>query len=81
MCILSEARALRAAFPDTAAMAGLPVSDLPAGPPDGREDVGVYPAAFRYLRNEMLVVQAGEAADLTVLDDEMANVERLLGHP
>jgi hypothetical protein len=77
--LLGEARALRAAFPETGAMAGLPISDLPAAPPGDAEDVAGYPV-LGYLRDEMLVVRAGRAKDLTVLDDEIAAVERLLGH-
>lgn len=74
--LLAEARELRAAFPDVGAMSGLPVSSLPEGPCDG-EGLADRRAALAYLRDEMLVVRAGRAADLTVLDDEMANVERL----
>ena len=72
--MLAEARALRAAYPDAGAMAALPVSGLPTAPPGD----GKGPVELHYLRDEMLVVRAGRAADLTVLDDEMANVERLL---
>jgi len=68
--LLDQARALEAAFPD--GVAGLSVADLPdGGPPD------LIPA-LRYLRDEMLLVRAGNVTDLTVLDDEIACVERLL---
>ena len=76
--MLAEARALRAAFPDTGAMGELPVSPVPVAS-DAAEEPSDCRAALGYLRDEMLVVRAGRAADLTVLDDEMANVERLLG--
>ncbi|VTR93567.1 unnamed protein product [Gemmata massiliana] len=71
--MVSEARAIRAAFPDVAAMTALPVSALPpkaSGDSEARKALG-------YLRDEMLLVRAGTATDLTVLDDEIANVERL----
>jgi hypothetical protein len=72
--LLSEARALRAAFPDAAAMRELPVSALPQSPVC---DAGAaaYRAAQGYLRDEMLLVQNGRANSLTVLDDEIAHVE------
>jgi hypothetical protein len=75
--LLDEARALRAAFPNVEAMRRLPVSSL--SPVANVEDVTAaeYLAGLRYLRDEMLVVQAGRATDLTVLDDEIACVERL----
>jgi hypothetical protein len=76
--MLSEARALRAAFPDGAAMRGLPVSPLPPGQgPEASE----FRTALGYLRDEMLLVRAGKADDLGVLDDEIAHVERLLSAP
>ena len=78
--MLAEARALRAAFPEVGVMSELPVSPVPPGADDGAEDPADGRAALGYLRDEMLVVRSGKAADLTVLDDEMANVERLLGH-
>ena len=77
--MLAEARALRAAFPNMDAMHDLRVSAIRTSPVDAGDEAGLA-AALGYLRDEMLVVQAGRAADLTVLDDEMANVERLLGH-
>ena len=73
--MLAEARALRAAFPDADAMRELSVSPLPPGPGVGSGD---HHAALGYLRDEMLFVRAGGAFDLTVLDDEMTCVERLL---
>jgi hypothetical protein len=69
--LLDQARALKAAFPG--GVAGVPVADLPDG--------GGYPdlmSALRHLRDEMLLVRAGKVTDLTVLDDEIACVERLL---
>ncbi len=71
--MVSEARVIRAAFPDVAVVTALPVSTLPPkalGDSEARKALG-------YLRDEMLLVRAGEAADLTVLNDEIANIERL----
>jgi hypothetical protein len=76
--MLREARALRSAFPDAEAMRELPVSPLPPETP-GSRGASDYRAALRYLRDEMLLVRSGKANDLTVLDDEIACVERLLG--
>jgi hypothetical protein len=76
--MLGEARALRAAFPDADAMRGLPVTVIPAAPPDEGETAHEYRAALGYLRDEMLLVRAGRATDLTVLNDEIVCVERLL---
>jgi hypothetical protein len=59
--LLNEARALQASYPNLAAMQRVAISDLP---------VGSDP--LRSLWNEMLLVQAGEAGTLTVLEDEMA---------
>jgi hypothetical protein len=78
MRMLREARALRAAFPDANAMGDLPVSALPPESPNEGDEVIEYRTALRYLRDEMLLVRAGKADDLTVLDDEIACVERLL---
>ena len=76
--MLNEARALRAAFPDASAMQELPVS--PALPESPGEDKGVVAcrAALGYLRDEMLLVRAGKADSLTVLDDEIAYAESLV---
>lgn len=71
--MLAEARSLRAAFPDAAAMWGMVIS----APPTSSN----YPAlvsALGFLRDEMLLVQDGKAPTLGVMDDEMANVESLL---
>lgn len=76
--MLSEARAIRAAFPNVAAMTSLPVSPLPPKAETGDAVAADYRAALGYLRDEMLVVRAGNARDLTALDDEIACVERLL---
>jgi hypothetical protein len=75
--MLHEARALRAAFPDTDAMRDLPVSALPRRSPDESEEMSEYRAALGYLRDEMMLVRAGKAENLIVLDDEIACVERL----
>jgi hypothetical protein len=77
MQMLGEARALRAAFPDADAMRELPVSALPRPSADEGEDIIAYRAALGYLRDEMLLVRAGRAGDLTVLNDEIACVEDL----
>ena len=74
--MLTEARALRAAFPDTDAMRELPVSDRPPEPEGG--GASALRAALVYLRDEMLLVRSGKARSLTVLDDEIACVESLL---
>jgi hypothetical protein len=76
--ILAEARALRGAFPDADAMSELSVSAIPSVAPGDNDGVAEYRAALGYLRDEMLVVRAGRAVTLTVLDDEIACVERLL---
>jgi hypothetical protein len=78
--ILDEARALRAAFPDADAMRALPVSALPPKAPDEDEEVTAIRAALGYLRDEMLLVRAGKADSLTVLDDEIAHTESLMLH-
>ena len=75
--ILAEARAIRAAFPDTQAMQGVTISPLPPEPTGG----AALRAALRYLRDEMVLVRAGKADDLVVLDDEIAGVEHLLTGP
>lgn len=71
--LLDHARAVRAAYPDAAAMQALAVTPLPTGTgwPDLR-------AAMRYLWQELALVQAGGSGGVGVLDDEIANVERLL---
>jgi hypothetical protein len=61
--LLSEARTLQAAFPDIEAMQRVEISDLPAGN-----------ESLRFLRDEMLLVRAGQAGTLTVLEDEMAAI-------
>ena len=78
MRMLDEARALRAAFPDARALRGLPVSDIPAAADDESESATACRGALGYLRDEMLLVRAGEARDLTVLDDEVACAERAM---
>lgn len=72
--ILNEARAPRAAFPNAATLRHLPVSGLPI-------TFGVSPpllAALRCLRDEVLLVRAGKAVDLTVLNDVIACIECFL---
>lgn len=76
--MLSEARAVRAAFPDVEAMQELSVSPLPPKAQNGDAAATEYRPALGYLRDEMLLVRAGKANGLTVLDDEIACVERLL---
>ncbi len=72
--LLAEARAVRAAYPDGAAMRRVPASGVgPTGDDEGSEALR---AAMRYLRDEMAVVRDGRAGTLAVLDDEVANVER-----
>ncbi len=76
--MLNAARALPAAFPDADAMRELTVSEIL--PPTGDEDkaASAFRAAFGYLRDEMLLVRAGKANDLSVLDDGMALVGSLM---
>ena len=78
MGLLNEARALRAAFPDVDAMRELLLSALPPEAPDGDEEATAFRAALGYLRDEMLLVRAGRADSLTVLDDEIAYTESFL---
>lgn len=78
MCMLGQARALRVAFPDADAMGDLRVSDLPPESPGEGNEASACRAALGYLRDEMLLVRAGKAGHLTVLDDEIANAESLL---
>jgi hypothetical protein len=79
--LLEQARALRTAFPNLAAMRQVAVGDI------GTEPVGevgravALRAALGYLRNEMVLVRDRRADALTVLDDEIANVERLMPRP
>ena len=75
--LLAEARAVRAAFPDAAAMRQVPAGEDAADGSGGGEGTE-FRAAVGYLCAEIAVVCAGKAADLTVLDDEMANVERAM---
>jgi hypothetical protein len=76
--ILSEARALRATFPDVTAMGLLPVGALPPVRPDGGGEEAAWRSAFGGLHDEMLLVRSDKVTDLTVLDDEMKCVEQLL---
>lgn len=71
--MLADARAIRAVYPDEAAMRGVDIGPAPAGgePP-------TLAAAMKYLWDEMGLVRAGRAGTLAVLDDEIANVESLL---
>jgi len=78
LLMLGEARALQAAFPNTDAMRDLPVSAVPQPSTDEGETARTYRAALGYLRDEMLLVRAGKADSLTVLNDEIAFVESLL---
>lgn len=70
--LVAEARALRAAYPDAAAMRALGVSDVSPVP------AGRVGAALRHLRDEMLLVRSGQAGTAAVLDDELALAERAL---
>jgi hypothetical protein len=72
--ILDEAEALRAAFPDVTAMLALPISVLP---PEPHAEKSIR-TALGYLRDEMLLVRAGRVEELTVLDDEIACVRKLV---
>jgi hypothetical protein len=76
--MLNQARAIRAAYPDVGAMRELPVGDPPPESTGETEWEAALRAALGYLRDEMLLVRAGKANDLTVLNDEIAGVERLL---
>jgi hypothetical protein len=75
--LLRQARAVRAGFPDAAAMWGIEVCDIPTGPL-GDEAAGRLRAALMYLRDETVLVRGGGAGCLTVLDDEIAHAERVL---
>jgi hypothetical protein len=46
--------------------------------PFGEGVVADLSAAFRYLRDEMVLVRDGKTANLVVLDDEIANAETVL---
>jgi hypothetical protein len=72
--LLVQARAILAAYPDAAALQGLPVHPLSA---DGTGWPALA-AALRYLRQEMLLVRAGQAGGVGVLADEIAFTERQL---
>lgn len=74
--MLGEARALHTAFPDVVTMRELPISVVPQEEPCSGGRTGC--AALRYLRDEMLLVRAGLATELTVLNDEITCVEALL---
>jgi hypothetical protein len=69
--LLTQARAMLAAYPDAAAM---PISPPPA---DGTA-WPVLATALRRLRDEMVLVRAGTAGGVVVLADEIACVEREL---
>ncbi|MBX9579473.1 MAG: hypothetical protein K2X87_04125 [Gemmataceae bacterium] len=69
--LLAQARAVRATFPNRAAMAALPVDPLP-------HDGGPLGKGLIHLRDELLLFQSGDG-DLDVLDDEIACVGRMLG--
>ena len=71
--LLEQARALRAAFPDIPAMCGVDISPLPTG--SGFTDIR---AAFRHLRDEMVLMRDGRSEGVGVLDDEIAITESLL---
>ena len=75
--LLAQAGSIRAAYPDVAAMSGLPVADLGPAPPGG-ETIALAWAALGWLREEMILVRAGRAGTSAVLDDEIACVTRRL---
>jgi hypothetical protein len=70
---LAQARAIRGAFPDAAAMRGVAIDSEPGG--DGWPDLR---SALRYLRDEMVFVRDGGASGVGVLDDEIAHTEAVL---
>jgi hypothetical protein len=71
--LLTQARALLAAYPDAAALLGLPVRPLPGG-----DQGSAFRAPLRHLRDEMVLVQEGKVGGVGVLADEIACVEREL---
>ena len=73
--LLAQARALRDRFPDAAALAALPVAELPPARPGG---AATLRAALVCLREEMLLVRQGRAGALNVLEDEMVFAASLL---
>ena len=70
--LVAEARALRAAYPDAAAMRTVGVSEV------SPDSAGRVVAVLRHLRDEMLLVRSGQAGTPVVLDDELALAERAL---
>jgi hypothetical protein len=69
--ILTQARAMLAAYPDAVAMPiSPPLADGTAWP--------TMAAALRRLRDEMVLVRTGTAGGVVVLADEIACVEREL---
>lgn len=76
-CLLKEARAIRAAYPDADAMRGVAISALNSE--SFHDDAGAaeFWAALGYLRAEMVLVRDAGAGTVGVLDDEIANVVRL----
>ncbi|MBN9118107.1 MAG: hypothetical protein J0I06_02910 [Planctomycetes bacterium] len=77
--LLADARALRAAFPAVAAMRTVSLGEVGSVPLD--RNLAEFHAAMRHLQAEMVVVRDGRADSLAVLDDEIANVVRLLPAP
>lgn len=80
MRLLIEARAIRAAYPDLNAMGALRVSDVRMESFGGDKGSETFWVALGHLREEMVLVGKGKSDTLAVLDDEIANVERLLLH-
>jgi hypothetical protein len=70
--LLDQARRLWAAWPDSDALWAVDIGTPPAGDP------GPAATALRYLRDEMLLVQAGTAGGVGVLADEIAHAEAVL---
>jgi hypothetical protein len=68
--LLAEARAVRAAYPDAAAMRAVLITQLPVG-------TGWSPlrAALQYLWDETVLVRDGKSGGVGVLDDEIAHAQ------
>ena len=65
-------------FPNSTAMREVSVSPVPPASPGEDDGMVACRAALGYLRDEMLLVRAGKADSMTVLDDEIAYTESLL---
>lgn len=76
--LLKEARAIRGAYPDADTMRESPLSDVPTASFGDDHGAATFWAALGYLRAEMALVRNGKAGTLTVLEDEIANVESMV---